>query len=664
MKSAIMDISQSYPALPLLRIMEESRQGDRREGILLRQNRGIFQVAGMGHEAIAVLSFLLGPEDFLFPYYRDRALCIARGLSTYEIALSFFAREDVNGSGRPMHGHYSSRPLNIFSIATPTSSQCLPAVGCAWNLRRNGEHSVVLCTIGDASLRQGEYFEAVAFAIQEKLPIVFVVEDNLYGISTNTIHQNPYRLGVFNDEHYVRLDGRVPDVIYRHGVIAVEKARAGEGPTVLWCELDRLCSHTSSDDQRVYRPEQDLEDIILLDPIAQTKDRLIQEGVISAEEWECIKDQIALKVERDYLKAEEAPLPSTSALRDHMMAQQKPIDLDACIKPADADSVTMVTAINDTLRHTLETDPRVIMMGEDIEDPKGGVFGLTKGLSSSFPGRVLNSPLAEATIIGTAVGLAATGAKPIFEIQFIDFITTGFNQLSTQVSTLRWRTCGAWTCPMVLLAPCGAYLPGGGPWHSQTNEGIWAHLAGIEVVSPSTPEDAAGLLLTAIESDNPTLYLIPKHIFRKREASPESFAPIPFGKLAIRREGTDVTLVSWGNCIEVALEVADQAQSHGISVEVLDLRTLVPCDWEGICASLLKTGRLLVIEEDAKTGSFGQTIISEIVTKPERWNLLSDPPVLLAREDVPVPFAPHLEYASLPDVDRTLKALLDLVHPQ
>lgn len=653
MQPAVMEGAQTLPALDLLRVMELSRQGDRREGILLRQSRGWFQVAGMGHEPLAALAYLMRPDDYLFPYYRDRALALARGVTNYEMALAYFAKRDSSSGGRHMPGHFSSRALNIFSAATPTASQCIPAAGCAWGLKMDGRDSVVICTVGDAATRQGEYYEAMAFALQENLPLLMVVEDNQYGISTPTLHHNPYRLKVFHEEHVVFVNGRDPYEVYAKGATAIARARQGGGPTVLWCEVDRLCSHTSSDDHRVYRTQEEIAQMQLRDPIPLLAKRLIAEGQITEEEWKRQQIEISQQVEEDYLRAEQAADVEPERVLEWLYADPKP-PAPPPIKPSG--STTMVTAINETLRAALAADDRVIMMGEDIEDPKGGVFGLTKGLSTQFPGRVHNAPLAEATIVGTAVGLAAAGYRPIFELQFIDFLSTGMNQLMTQVATLRWRSKGEWSCPVVLIAPCGAYLPGGSLWHSQSNEGIWAHIPGLRVCIPSTPEDAAGLLWTAIQGDDPTLFLVPKHIFRKR-ASVEEFPAVPLGQCAVRREGRDVTLVTWGNGTELADEAARRVEAEGISVEIIDLRSITPCDWEGVAASVAKTGRLVVLHEDSRTGGFGHAVVSEMMTHPERWNAFLSAPQLVARMDVHVPYCPTLEYTVLPNIDQVMDAI-------
>jgi 2-oxoisovalerate dehydrogenase E1 component len=645
--------STELPVRALLHLMALAREGDRREGILLRQSKGWFQVSGMGHEALAALIYALRPDDYLFPYYRDRAMVLARGVSNYELALAYHAKRDSSSGGRQMPGHYCDRHLNIFSVATPTASQCLPAAGAAWGFKMRGSDQVALACVGDAAIRQGEFYEAVAFALQERLPVIFVIEDNRYGISTPTDRFFPYRLGALGEGGLVKVDARDPFCLFETGQERIERARRGEGPTVLWCDLDRLCSHTSSDDQRLYRPAEDIASDMLRDPIDNLARRLIAEGVMTLEEWHAELDAITKQVDEDYRAAEAAPDPDPNAATEYLFGPPAPLSAPPVTFN---EPTTMVAAVNQTLLRALEDDPKVILFGEDIEDPKGGVFGLTKGLSKRFPGRVLNSPLAEATIVGTAVGLASTGWRPVFEIQFIDFICPALNQLMTQVASLRWRSCGDWSCPMVILAPYGAYLPGGSLWHSESNEGMWAHIHGLNVVIPSTSEDAAGMLWTAIHGNDPTLFLLPKHIFRKR-APADKFAAVPLGKAAVRREGRDVTLVTWGNCMELAEEAAERLAPEGVSVEIIDLRSITPCDYETVVQSLQHTGRLVVVHEDARTTGFGQSLITEMTSHPDRFRLFLSPPQLVARKDVHIPYNPILEYAVLPDLEEVLAAI-------
>lgn len=637
--------------LDFLRLMFLSREGDRREGILLRQSKGWFQVSGMGHEALAAMAIHMTPEDYIFPYYRDRALMLAKGLSNYELALAYFAKRESSSGGRQMPGHYSSREHNVFSVCTPTGGSLLPACGTAWGIKMSGGKGVCVASIGDAASRQGEFFEAVAFALQEKLPVIFMVEDNKYGISTPTGKFLPFHLEMLSEAHVVKVDGRLPDEVSNATKAAFDKARNGEGPTILWFDLDRLSSHTSSDDHRVYRDLKDIEEMADRDPIRLLSQELIASGELTQEIWTQMQEEITKLVDEDYIRAEKADDPIAEEVELHNWGK----DVPATAPPIQPGRMTMVQSINNVFRKALENDPKVIFFGEDIEDPKGGVFGLTKGLSEDFPKQVFNSPLAEATILGSAVGLASTGFKPIFEVQFIDFISPAWNQLVTNISSLRWRTFGKWSCPMVLYAPYGAYLPGGSLWHSMSNEGMLAHVTGIRIAIPSTPEDAAGLFWSATHGDDPSLILIPKHIFRKN-VEVGSVEPVPFGKAKVQREGSDVTLVSWGNCLELAHEAADQLAGEA-SVEVIDLRSIVPCDYETITDSVAKTGRLVVVHEDTRTTGFGQAILAEMTSNPDRWNLFLSPPQLVARPDVHIGYNPIYEYAALPDLSQVVDAI-------
>ena len=474
--------------LDFLRLMLLSREGDRREGILLRQSKGWFQVSGMGHEALAAFQWFMRPDDYVFPYYRSRALMLARGLSNYDLALAYFAKRESSSGGRQMPGHYSSREHNVFSVCTPTGGSLLPACGTAWGMQLSGKDSICVASIGDAASRQGEFFEAFAFAVQEKLPVLFVVEDNKFGISTPTQKFLPFNLGILSEDHTIRVDGRNPDEVFAKGAEAAAKARSGGGPSILWCDLDRLSSHTSSDDHRVYRDLKDIEEMQLRDPIRLLAEELISKGELSQENWQEIQDEVVKVVDADYIRAEKATDPLASEVLLHNFGS----DTQAPTPPIQAGRQTMVASINNTFRKALEDDPNVIFFGEDIEDPKGGVFGITKGLSESFPKQVFNAPLAEATILGVAVGMAAYGMKPVFELQFIDFISPGWNQVVTNLSTLRWRSFGEWTCPCVIYAPYGAYLPGGSLWHSMSNEAYLAHTTGLKIAIPFKEGSVAG----------------------------------------------------------------------------------------------------------------------------------------------------------------------------
>ncbi|HET6645500.1 MAG TPA: thiamine pyrophosphate-dependent enzyme [Fimbriimonadales bacterium] len=643
----------TYNKLDFLRLMFTSREGDRREAVLLRQSKGWFQVSGMGHEALAALVLHLRDDDYIFPYYRDRAILLQKGMTNLELAYAYFAKRNSSSGGRQMPGHYSNREKNVWSVPTPTAGNLLPACGAAFGMKLEGKDSVVLATLGDAASRQGEVYEAIAFAVQEKLPIVFVLEDNKYGISTNTEHMNPYALGILGTDSMVKVDARHPDRVYEAGGKAIEKARKGGGPTVLWCELDRLASHTSSDDHRVYRTQEDIDAMMTRDPIVTMARELIDAGELSDEKWEAIQDEIKDAVDRDYIEADNSPDPKPNEVLDELygdLPKPEPPPLEGGRK------WRMVDALNQVFKVALDKDKRYVFFGEDIADPKGGVFKLTDGLSNAHPDRVFNSPLAEATIVGVACGLACYGMRPVFELQFIDFVGPGWSQLVNNIATIRWRSFGTWPCPCVIYAPYGAYLPGGSIWHSQANEAPIAHFPGIRVMIPSNPQDAAAMMWTALHAEDPTVFLIPKHLFRMQMDVPEAVPAVGFAEGAVLREGEDVTIVTWGNCTEQAMEAAAKLDGD-VSCEVIDLRSVVPWDRAIVARSLEKTGRLVVVEEDTEMCSFGQTVIQSMTSDPASWGSFISPPQLVAKQDVHIGFNPVYEFAALPDTERVVSAV-------
>lgn len=644
---------QTYNKLDLLRLMFLSREGDRREAVLLRQSKGWFQVPGMGHEALAAVAYHLRDDDFIFPHYRDRALMLARGMTNMDLAYAFFAKRNSNSGGRQMPAHYSFRQRNVWSVPTPTGGNLLPAVGAAWGMKLKGTDSIVVASFGDAASRQGEVYEAISFAVQERLPVVFMMEDNQYGISTNTEKMNPFKIGVLGEKDVVRVNARHPDNVYEAARTAVEKARSGGGPTILWCELDRLSSHTSSDDHRVYRTEEDIKAMMSRDPIVQLVQELISAGELTEQDWEAIQDEIRDQVDREYIEAENSEDPRGEEVMDHLygeLPEPTPPPLEGGRK------WRMVDALNQVFKVALSEDRNFVFFGEDIEDPKGGVFKLTDGLSTLHPDRVFNSPLAEATILGVACGLACYGMRPVFELQFIDFVGPAWSQLVNNLATIRWRSNGTWTCPAIIYAPYGAYLPGGSIWHSQANEGAIAHFPGLRIVIPSNPQDAAAMMWTALKAEDPTVFLIPKHLFRMNVDVPEEIEPVGFGEAKVVREGSDVTVVTWGNCIEQATEAADELQDE-ISCEIIDLRSIVPLDYKTITKSIEKTGRLIVVQEDTRTCSIGQAIIQELTSNPETWGHFISPPQLVSKFDVYIGFNPIYEYAALPDTKRVVEAI-------
>lgn len=634
-----------------LELMLLSRECDRRSGIVLRQGEAWFHISSAGHEALAALCELLDADDLIFPHYRDRALMLARGMDAEAQARDLMAKEKSHSAGRNMSAHFGHRPGNVFSIASPTGSQCLPAVGAAWAAQLRGRSQVVVCSIGDASTRQGEFFEALAFAVERNLPVVFLVSDNRYGISTPTDTMSPHALGLLPPERTHSVDGADPDAVHAASHAALEAVRAGQGPVVLWCRLDRLDSHTSSDDHRVYRSEQDI--ARMHDPIDLFAARLTAEGLLDAEQLERTRDRLAREIEEIYDRVATEAAADPAGITDHLFAPRPTTEPDAPhTKPCGG---TMVAAVNRALATGLARHSELVLFGEDIDDPKGGVFGFTKGLGEAAGPRMTNAPLAEATIIGAAVGLAAVGMRPVVELQFVDFAGPAWNQIAAQLTTLRWRTASAWQCPVVIYAPWGGYLPGGGIWHSQSNESLFTHLPGLHVVVPSTPEDTEAAFLTSFTADDPTLILLPKHLMRRRHEP--AGAPAPAHGARTLRHGTDATVVTWGNGTELATDAARTLAADGIETDIIDLRWLVPLDRAAVAASLRRTGRLVVVQEDNRTSSYGAGLISELLCADDDFYSLLAPPRLVTREDVHVPFHPDLERAVLPAADDVVAAV-------
>ena len=636
----------------LLLTMLESRHGDLREESLNRQGKGHFHVSGRGHEALAAIGAQLRENDFLVPYYRDRGLCMGRGLTTRHLALEYFAKRDSASRGRMMPSHFCSRELNILSVPTPTGAQLLPACGIAWGLQLDQQDGVVVTCIGDAATRQGDFYEALSFALEKKLPVLFLVEDNAYGISTPTRDTNPLALGVLNKVQWQVIDGADPEAVHAAAQAAIADLRAGRGPVFFWVKTERLASHTSSDDHTLYRSKEDLAALEKFDPVRHLKDQMIKDGELTEKEFAVLEAEFKEKVRRDYAAAEAAENPRPDELLVETTGPSPELS-EELFKPG---TYRMGDLINRTLRAGLDADPGRIIFGEDVEDPKGGVFRLTQKLTVDFPGQVFNSPLAESTIIGLAGGLALYGRRPVFEIQFIDFIYPGFNQLVSNLANFRWRSNGEWKVPAVFYAPYGAYLPGGGIWHSQANESVFAHFPGINIVIPSTPEDAAGLLWTAMHAEDITLVLLPKHMLWAEHAVAAPVVSIPLGSARRCLEGDDLTLVAWGNTMEKSYEAIAGLKGE-VGVDLIDLRSIAPWDKATIEASVRKTGRLIIVQEDTENCSVGQMIITHLMCQPDLWAALKAPPVLVSKGHVMIGYNPIYEYAALPDVPRILDAI-------
>jgi 2-oxoisovalerate dehydrogenase E1 component len=703
----------------IYRLMYLSRRLDDREILLKRQQKIFFQVSGAGHEALQVAAGLaLRPGyDWFFPYYRDRALCLALGVTPLEMLLQAVgAGTDTASGGRQMPMHFSSRKLNIVSTSSSTTTQLLHAVGCAEAGRYFSRHpeaaakvpgdyrefrdvtfhgdEVALACLGEGSTSQGEFWEAINTASNQKLPVIFCVEDNGYAISVpvevNTPGGNISRLVAnFPNFHFAEIDGTDAEECLRAFQAAAEHCRAGLGPAFVHGHVVRPYSHSLSDDDKLYRSAAEREADGMRDPLARMQMRLLREGILSAEEINALEKSLDREASEAADRALEAPLPPIEEITKYLYSE----DLDPTSpafdserteargaessKPASGKSVTprtMADLINACLRDEMRRDPRIVVYGEDVADAsrehalnevkgKGGVFKLTAGLQTEFGSeRVFNSPLAEANIVGRAVGYAVRGMKPVVEIQFFDYIWPAMHQLRNEMPLMRWRSHDAWASPAVIRVPIGGYLTGGAIYHSQSGESMFTHTPGLRVIFPSNALDANGLLRTAIRCDDPVLFLEHKRLYREtygRAPYPGPDFAIPFGKARVVRPGQHMTLVTYGAVVPRALQAAQTAhRQHGIDVEILDLRSLNPYDWEAIATSVRKTSRVIVAHEDMLSWGYGAEIAARIAD--ELFEDLDAPVKRVGSMDTFVAYQPVLEDAILPQPETILKAIMDL----
>jgi 2-oxoisovalerate dehydrogenase E1 component len=679
--------------LSAYRTMLLSRKLDDKEIQLKNQSQAFFQISGAGHEAILVAAgvHLRAGYDWFFPYYRDRALCLTLGVTPLEMLLaSVGAKDDPANGGRQMPSHWGHRRWNIPSQSSCTGTQCLHAVGSADAAviydhvsaipdrnRRYHRDEVTYVSIGDGATSEGEFWESLNTACVRKLPVLFLVEDNGYAISVPVEVQTPGGdiarvVSGFPNLRTFSCDGTDYPASYRTMRDAVAHVRQWQGPALVHATVVRPYSHSLSDDEKLYKTAAEREAEAKRDPLLRMRSLIEAERLATAED---LADMLA-SVEREVNDAaEEAlkaakPEPETAALYV-FSPDVDPTSAAFATEPhLQGNPDTMVAAINATLKDEMAREPRIVVFGEDVADAtreealktvagKGGVFKVTHGLQRAFGGhRVFNSALAEASIVGRAVGMSLRGLKPVVEIQFFDYIWPAMMQLRDEMSMMRYRSANHWSCPMVVRVPIGGYLRGGAPYHSQSGISIFAHTPGIRIEFPSNAEDAAGLLRTAIRCDDPVMFLEHKHLYRQtynkgRYPGPDYM--VPFGKATVPREGTNVVVFTWGALVQRSLLAAQQAEKDGISVAVVDLRSIIPYDWDTIAAYTQKTNRVVIAHEDQLTCGFGAEIAARI--SEELFEYLDAPVRRVAALDCPVAYAPVLEEAILPGSADVLKAI-------
>lgn len=651
--------------LDLYRCMLTARQIDKVEQELTNRGEAFFHVSGAGHEATAALAEHLIDDDLLHCHYRDKALMLARGITPKSFFDSLFCKADSHSRGRQMSAHMSDLRLNVMSIVGPVGNSALQSVGVAAAIKDRSSLPIVLCSVGDGTTQQGEFLEACAEAVRSTLPVLFLIEDNRWAISSNTNQKTFYSHPQGDAREFYgieihRIDGRDVVSADRQFKEIVESMRQQRCPAIVVLDVERLTSHTNADDQSIYRSADEiLRAVEHGDPIRNLEKHLLSQGE-SQKTLSRIKQEVVSLVAaaEDESAAGPEPQPIFTAKKNI------PIELTHPSREHRGDEengqLVMRDALRETLRHYLQIDERVTLFGQDIEDPKGDVFGVTKGLSNEFPGRVINSPLTESTILGVSIGRALVGQKPIAFLQFADFFPLAFNQIVSELGSMHWRSDGQWSAGVIVMIACGGYRPGLGPFHAQTFESLAAHTPGIDVFMPSTAADGAGLLNAAFQSDRPTLFFYPKSCLNdplNMTSADVQLQLVPIGPARKARVGRDITLVGWGNTVRLCLRAAEELERVGIEAEILDLRSLSPWDERAVLASVEKTARLVVVHEDNHTCGLGAEVLATVAEKTRV-------PVTMRRVTradtyVPCNFANQIEV--LPSFQRVLTTAAELL---